>query len=306
MRLGFSVKIYGRADLAAPMPSAHLSVHLAHWHDVLCYLREKRLPMYRLETRFLAETEFLEASSLRAVDECAGQLAALGELARAAAVRLSFHPYSDVVLNSPNQAQADDSASHLRVLAALLDAMTLGPEAVIVLHVGGVYDDLTTSAERFARRYLALPEAVRRRVVLENDDHRFGYDAVRRIHAATSVPLVFDWLHHQVHNPAHEPWPEALAHALTTWPPGVLPKVHYATPRTELRTLPGTGRIKLPTWTEHSDFVNPFAFVDFLRATAGLPPFDVMIECKARDLAVLKLREDVARYAPEFAEAVGE
>jgi UV DNA damage endonuclease len=185
----------------------------------------------------------------------------------------------------------------------MLDAMNLGPEAVIVLHVGGVYDDALTSGERFVRRFLALPQAVRRRVTLENDDHRFGYDALRRIHVATGVPLVFDVLHHQVHNPAHEPWTEALVHALGTWPAGVTPKLHYSTPRTEMRALPGSARIKLPTWTEHSDFVNPFAFVDFLRATQGLPAFDVMLECKARDLAVFKLREDVARFAPQLAES---
>jgi len=123
---------------------------------------------------------------------------------------------------------------------------------------------------------------------------------VRAIHARCGVPLVFDLLHHQVLNPADEHWTDALAHALGTWPVGVRPKVHYATPRTELRTLPGTRRIKPPSWTEHSDYVNPFAFIDWARAASRLPEFDIMLESKARDLALLQLRRDLARFAPDL------
>ena len=74
----------------------------------------------------------------------------------------------------------------------------------------------------------------------------------------------------------------------------------HVSPRTELRPTAAGARVKMPTWTEHSDLVNPFAFIAFLRQTAGLRPFDVMLEAKARDLAVLKLRADLQRFAPEW------
>ena len=51
----------------------------------------------------------------------------------------------------------------------------------------------------------------------------------------------------------------------------------------------------------HSDYVNPFEFIDFLRLAEGLPAFDVMLEARAKDLALLQLSEDLARYAPELA-----
>jgi UV DNA damage endonuclease len=57
----------------------------------------------------------------------------------------------------------------------------------------------------------------------------------------------------------------------------------------------------MPTWTEHSDFINPFEFIAFLRMAQDLRPFDVMLEAKARDLALLKLREDLHRFAPDLA-----
>jgi UV DNA damage endonuclease len=68
-----------------------------------------------------------------------------------------------------------------------------------------------------------------------------------------------------------------------------------------MRPLEGASRVKLPTWTEHSDFVNPFEFLAFLEMVRGLGPFDVMLEAKARDLALLALRADAARFAPQQA-----
>ena len=41
-----------------------------------------------------------------------------------------------------------------------------------------------------------------------------------------------------------------------------------------------------------------------MRALAGLE-FDVMLEAKAKDLALIRLRQDLLRYAPEIAARFG-
>jgi UV DNA damage endonuclease len=56
-----------------------------------------------------------------------------------------------------------------------------------------------------------------------------------------------------------------------------------------------------PLWTRHSDFIHPFEFIDFVHAAQGLRTFDVMLEAKAKDLALLRLRADLARFAPDLA-----
>ena len=38
--------------------------------------------------------------------------------------------------------------------------------------------------------------------------------------------------------------------------------------------------------------------------TAGLRPFDIMLEAKGKDLALLRLREQIGQFAPELAEDV--
>ncbi len=306
MRLGFSVRVFGRSGLRShdarrPLQQPHLSISLVCLRDILGYLRDKKVHMYRMHSGLTPALTEEGSAGLEEIDQCTRELAALGETVRACDVRLSFHPYSTVVLNALNEDRAATSVAQLETQAAMMDAMCLGPEAVIVVHVGGVYDDLRTSRQRFVRRYEALPEVVRRRLALEHDDHRFSHADVRAIHEQCGVKLVFDNLHHLVLNPRGISTREALAYSLNTWPEGVVPKIHFSTPRTEMRPWRRSAHVKVPTWTEHSEYVNPFEFIAFMRMASGLRPFDVMLESKARDLALFRLWEDLRRFAPDLA-----
>ncbi|MBC7234669.1 MAG: UV damage endonuclease UvsE [Chloroflexi bacterium] len=304
MRLGFPVHVFGCPDLPAHdarrwPDRPHLSVSLARLRDILCYLQANDLHMYRMHARLLPRPLACREGRLD-LAECEAQLALLGELAGRADVRLSFHAPGSLVLNARNEEQADAATAWLASWAALLDAMGQGPEAVIVLHVGGVYDSVQASIDRFCRRFDALPLWVQSRLALEQDDRRFGYCEVLAIHRRCGLPLVFDNLHHQVLNPGRVPFLEALRGALSTWPAGVVPKVHFSSPRTEMRVRSGASRVQPPSWTEHSDLVNPFEFISFLEGCQGLPDLDILIEARARDLAVLRLRQDLRRFAPEL------
>ncbi len=309
MRIGFSVKVLGQAGLKSHdtrrwQNEPHLSVSLAYLRDILGYLGRVGIRMYRMASDlapYLAHPELPQFA--HQIDECLPELALVGEIAMQQDVRLSFHPSAYVTLSTPDDALADRSMKYLTGLARILDAMGQGPEAIIVVHVGGAYEDREAALARWAARYYQLPEAARRRLALENDDSLFSLSDVYRLHQRTGVPLVFDYLHHLNHNPERIPLAEALTLALSTWPEGVRPKVHFASPRTELRQVKTeTGvRLQPPLWTQHADYVNPFEFIHFLQAAEGERPFDVMLEARARDLAVLRLQADLARYAPELA-----
>ena len=301
MRLGFSIRVLGAQGLPSfdARPHADLGAAMVLLRDILHYMRRKRLNMYRLHSRLAPQPRRNESVSDQ-IEAARHEIALCGELARSWNVRLSFHPYSEVVLSSPNEDLFERSLVLLQGQAELLDAMGLGPDAVIVLHAGGIYDGVDASLDRFCQRYEALPPWVRERLVLENDDHRYSFEQVCRVHRRVGIPLVFDQLHHQVHNPERMPALEAVAQALRSWPRGVMPKIHYATPRSELKGL-GDGRLKLPSWTEHADFCDPFAFARFAREMRPAGDLDVMLESKARDLAVIKLREDLERWAPDVA-----
>jgi UV DNA damage endonuclease len=316
MRLGFAIQVLGQPGLKSHdsrrwQNEPHLSVSLAYLRDILLYLRRQKVRMYRLSAELAPYLTHPDMPHYHGqIDDCASELAAVGRLAREAGARLSFHAPASTVLNSPDEPVAAKAAADLNGLARLLDGLALGPEAVIVCHVGGVYGDRLDARRRFVARYHALPEATRRRLALEHDDARFSVSDAAWIHGRTGVPLVYDHLHHRCHNPENLETTEALRLCLDTWPEGVTPKVHFASPRTAMRvderrhpeTSARARLLRPPQPGEHADFVHPFEFIDLIRAaqTAGLPDFDVMLEARAKDLALLHLRQDLARFAPDL------
>ena len=120
------------------------------------------------------------------------------------------------------------------------------------------------------------------------------------LHRRTGLKVVWDILHHHCNDPDGMPDREALELALATWPAGVRPKIHYSTPKTameERRRRVGR-RVErswvLPQLRAHADMIDPIGFEHFVRETAAGLDFDVMLEAKAKDLALLRLRDQLA------------
>ncbi len=316
MRLGFAVKVTGRSDLPSNdarrwQSGPHLRVSLGYLDAIIDYLAATDIRMYRISSDLAPYVTHPDLPQFhQQIDECADELAQLGAKARSLGIRLSFHPSQFILLNSPDPALVAKSVQDLAAQARMLDAMGLGSEAVVVTHVGGVYGDLASGRERWALAWEQLPELVRRRLVLEHDDTRFDTADVLWIQARTGVRLVFDYLHHWCLNRAGLDPHEALARCLATWPAEQTPKIHFSSPRTEQRLLTrksrATGKPEQvqapPIWSGHADYINPFEFISFLRGAAGLRAFDVMLETKLKDLALIQLRKDLARYAPDLSE----
>jgi UV DNA damage endonuclease len=311
MRFGFAVKPLAQPTLKSHdsrrwQNNPHLSISLVYLRDVIRYLSGSNIRMYRVSSDLAPYATHPEMLHFRSqVQECERELAKVGEIARDAGIRLSFHPAQHVLLNSPSPDLVARSSADLTTQAMLLDLMGLGPEAVVVTHLGGVYGNREASRRRFAQEFRMLPEVTRRRLVLENDDTRFGVSDTVWVHQQTGVPLVFDNLHHRLNNPCDWPTRDALAACLATWPSDVRPKIHFSTPRSDwlVSQKPGAEQpeVRHTRWSYHSDYVNPFEFIDFIHMAQGLPGFDVMLEVRAKDLALLQLREDLARYAPDIA-----
>lgn len=318
LRLGFPVKVMGVPGLKSNdtrrwQAGPHLKTSLEHLDAIFTYLQKRRISMYRMSSDLAPYATHPDMPQFHGmVGESDAELRAAGKRARELDLRLSFHPSQFVLLNSPDPELTRKSIWDLSSQAEMLDRMELGPEAVLVTHVGGTYGDTAASRARWAQTWPTLPEHVRRRLVLENDDIRFSAADVLWVHEQTGVPLVFDYQHHWCLNPAGLDMAAALRAFLRTWPAGVRPKLHFSSPRTELRQLKravkGTRKKKLvllpPVWTGHADFTNPFEFARFMRDAAGLE-FDVMLEGKAKDLSLCKLRPDLLRYAPDVAARFG-
>jgi UV DNA damage endonuclease len=85
--------------------------------------------------------------------------------------------------------------------------------------------------------------------------------------------------------------------ALATWPAEQTPKIHYSSPKTvtETRILKHGRDLVLPQLRAHADMVDPVAFEWFLEGPARGLEFDIMLEAKAEDAALLRLCEQLSR-----------
>jgi UV DNA damage endonuclease len=319
LRLGFPVKLMGATDIKSNetrrwQQNPHLRVSLEYMDRAPDYLDRHDIHMYRLSSDlapYATHPDMLQFHSM--VRDSDAELRAFGSKAKKLDIRLSFHPSQFVVLNSPDAALVEKSIWDLSSQAEMLDRMELGPEAVMVIHVGGTYGDRAAANARWVETWdKKLPEHVRRRLVLEHDDIRFSVSDILWIHERTGVRLIFDHQHFWCLNPDGLDMREALEKVIRTWPKGQRPKVHFSSPRTEMRELKrkekGTRKLKTvlvaPLNTGHADFCNPFEFITFMRTAEGLD-FDVMLEAKVKDLALMRLRLDLLRYAPDVAQRFG-
>ncbi len=313
-RLGIATKLLGTQlrshDSRRWQNRPHLSVSLAYLRDTLEYLHSRDIHFYRLSSQLAPYATHPDMPQFHdQIDECSTELADIGDLARLYNIRLSMHPLQYVRLNSPDEERVQRSREELVHQAKLLEAMGADKNAVIVLHAGGAYNDAAASSERFVRAVDRLPNIVRERLVLENDDRSFDLLDCYWIHQRTGLPLVLDVLHHRCLNRRDIPIAEALALALHTWPPHQKPKLHFSSSRTELRRLRRNGEwhLQMPLINQHSDFIEPFSFIDFLRLANRRESriFDIMLEAKARDLALTRIRQQVERHAPDLSELLG-
>ena len=202
----------------------------------------------------------------------------LGALARSLGVRLSMHPGQFINPGSPNPETARRSIDELLYATRVFDLMGLD-DAVIVLHLGGAYDDRPAAVARFVEA-LEPREKILRYLALENDERIWTVEEIVGAAAALSIPAIVDNLHHSL-NPGGLSLGEALDLALPTWEArGARPKVHLSSQDPTKRPGAHAHAIEAEDWA---------AFLDAL----GDRETDVMVEAKGKELALPALRASV-------------
>jgi UV DNA damage endonuclease len=306
-RLGFAVKVLGGGGLKTHdarrwQSGPHLSRSIELLDAVFGYLDAIDVRVYRMSSNTVpygTHPNLPEFDFRRQIDACERQLAELGQKAAALGLRLSTHPGQYTVLNAPDDEIARKARMDVEQDALLLDALSAGPEAAVVIHVGGVYDDRDAALARWARAFGRLSERAQRRIAVEHDERCFDVDDVLWLHDQTGVRVVFDLHHHRCRpGTGRTATADALSAALDTWPSDVRPKVHVSSPRTELREV--GGEVRAPLLEQHADFLSPWDLLALLDEADR--PIDVVVEAKAKDLAVLWVRDALRRIAPEVAQ----
>ena len=204
------------------------------------------------------------------------KLKEIGLKARTNHIRLSMHPGQYTVLNSPDEGVVERAVEDLRYHARFLDAMSLGKEHKIVLHVGGIYGDKIAAVKRFIRQYHLLDENIRHRLVIENDDRQYTIQDVLSIGEREGIPVIFDNLHHQVNPDNTRSEIEWIVACRNTWgAEDGAQKLHYSQQDPSKR--PGG----------HSSTLDVDDFLEFYTCLPNQDA-DIMVEVKDKNLSAMK------------------
>ncbi|KAK5199637.1 UV-damage endonuclease [Exophiala xenobiotica] len=211
-------------------------------------------------------------------------LSKAGRVAAELGHRLTTHPGQFTQLGSPRKevitASIRDLDYHCELLGLLKLPEQQDRDAVMILHMGGVFGDKAATIERFKENYHKLPQKVKDRLVLENDDVCYSVHDLLPVCEELNIPLVLDYHHHNIVFDADKIREGTLdimdlyPRIKATWTKkGITQKMHYSEPTPSAIT--GRQRRK------HNPRV------------ATLPPcaadMDLMIEAKDKEQAVFEL-----------------
>jgi len=210
-----------------------------------------------------------------------------GRIAREAGQRLSFHPGQFCVLASPNESTVSKTIKELNQTAEIMDMLGMpeSPQSKINIHVGGAYGEHANALSRFCRSFERLRPSTMSRLTVENDDKpnlystKMLYDGV---HKQIGIPIVFDSHHFQI-GPQDLDYHDAYYLARSTWPTGVRQQCHHSNSRRDYED-PTANRVSHSDW-----FYTPFESYG--------ENVDVVLECKAKELALFKYRNDFCNIA---------
>lgn len=204
------------------------------------------------------------------------KLRRIGEIAQANHIRLSMHPGQYTILNSTNEKVVQRAVEDLRYHCRFLDVLGVDTKHKLILHIGGVYGDKAAAVDRFVRQYRLLDQAIRCRLVIENDDQQYTIEDVLEIGNREGIPVVFDHLHHQLNPSDSQSMYDWISDCAATWRAKDGPqKIHYSQQKRNKR--PGS----------HSDTVDLGTFLDFCRHLKDPMP-NIMLEVKDKNLSAIK------------------
>jgi UV DNA damage endonuclease len=204
------------------------------------------------------------------------RLAGCGTFARTHKLRTTFHPDQFVLLSSPSRNITARSVEELTYQADLADLV--GAD-VLNIHGGGACGEPDAALARLRRRIERLPDRIRPRLTLENDDRVYRPVDLLPVCRDTGVPLVYDVHHHRV-LPDGLSVEQATRAALATWHRE--PLFHVSSP------IDGW-RGKDPN--RHGDFITPADVPDCWLAMRR----SITVEVEAKEVAVVRLRRALAR-----------
>jgi UV DNA damage endonuclease len=183
----------------------------------LQYCKREGIRLYRMPSSIFP---FFDADIGREVMEAlAPSLARTGQRASELGLRLVMHPDQFVVLSSDSPEVVANSVKILQMHADIMDLLQQPRSSWAVLEIHG---GKANRSDALVERIRALPDAIRLRLCLENDEYSYNAEEIHDVCTRAQIPMVFDAHHHIVSEKLasyDDPSVAAmLAKARETWP----------------------------------------------------------------------------------------
>lgn len=202
------------------------------------------------------------------------ELKQAGDRATQLGIRLVVHPDQYVVLSSDKPEVIQNSIKVLKTHAWVLDLLAQPQSAWAAMNIHGGKSD---RPDRLIQVIRDLPNSVRSRLTLENDEYAYSSAEILAVCQAAEVPMVFDAHHHLIHEQLdsydHPSVAAMLNAARTTWPRPEWQLVHISNGRDALQD------------PRHSDLITTMP-----QSYQAAPWIEV--EAKHKEEAIAKLRQD--------------
>jgi len=248
---------------------------------ILKWNKDNGFDFFRMSSDIIPWASEYNICDLPDYEEIKNVLKECGDFATENLMRITTHPGPFNVLTSPHEHVVENCIKDLSIHGEVFDMMGLSrtPYNKINIHIGGVYGDKVSAMERFCKNFHRLPESVKSRLTVENDDKASMYsvqDLYDGVYKVIGIPIVFDY-HHHTFNTGDLSEQQALELAMSTWG-NIVPVVHYSESRQREQEDP---KIRPQA---HSDYV-----IDYIDTYGN--KVDIMVEAKHKELAVLKYKE---------------
>ena len=239
--------------------------------EIIKWNEQQGIKLFRTTSNLFPWSSEYELSTMPHFTTISNLLKDIGVLVSNYGQRITSHPGPFNVLVSPNEKVVLNTINDLSLHGEVFDLMGLSrtPYNVINIHCNGVYGDKISAMDRFCRNFDRLPDSVKTRLTVENDDKGSMYSVkdLMYIHKQIGIPIVFDYHHHKFCT-GDLSEREALEMAMSTWPKGIKPVVHYS--ESAIGKMPQA----------HSDYI-------FDKINTYGYDLDIEVEAKMKELAVL-------------------
>jgi UV DNA damage endonuclease len=263
---------------------AEICLHNAQaLHKALRYCRDHDIKDFRINSQILPLKTHPDMGysmeNLPFHDQIIQTFKDCGRFCKKHDIRTTFHPDQFILLSSPSNEVVQRSIADLIYQAEVAQWVNTD---VINIHGGGAYGNKSASLNRFRKRIEQLPEAVRFRLTLENDDRIYTPEDLLPVCRDAGIPLVYDVHHHRC-LPDGSRVETITELAIGTW--NREPLFHLSSPKDGWES--GNPR-------NHHDYID---VDDFPSCWMNLD-ITVEVEAKAKELAVLKLKKDLTNFHP--------